>query len=143
MINFKAMAFFDGRPIKNDIDKKAKKGLSHFGAVVRLTAKRSIRKSTKFKNRSRPGEPPKSHVGTLKKHIYYSWDAAARSVVVGPALFQPATGAPEVLEYGGVTQMYVARGKKKNVTVRKRPFMAPAMAKHQKNLPAYIAGSVK
>ena len=68
-----------------------------FGAYVRRAAKSSIRKA---KSTSKPGRPPHSHVGTLKRLLYFGFDPATASVVVGPVPFAAGT-APRVLELGG------------------------------------------
>lgn len=140
-IRFKMKDFFFDRAVVMDmIDKAARKGLGYFGAVVRLTAKRSIKNAKNCYDHSTAGNPPKSHVGTLKKMIYYAWDPNTRSVVIGPQLFTPMTGAPETLEYGGVAYI---RFKKKRVRIAPRPYMRPAFALHEKNLPQYLNGSIR
>lgn len=105
-------AFFDRAAVADRVDPAVRKAFSRFGAFVRRRAKSSIRKR---KAVSEPGKPPSSHVGTLKKFILFSYDAAAKSVVVGPTLFGPKSGAPEALEHG-------------SAAVRKRPYMTPAFA---------------
>jgi hypothetical protein len=68
---------------------------------------------------SKPGEPPRSHVGFLKKFLYYAFDPQSQSVVVGPAaLPQISTpGVPGILEYGGVSE---------GSRIEARPYMRPA-----------------
>jgi len=46
--------------------------------------------------------PPRSHVGTLKRLIYFGFDASTASVVIGPTPFAAGT-IPRVLELGGAT----------------------------------------
>lgn len=62
---------------------------------------------------SRPGKPPRSRTGKLKRHIYYRFDPMLHDVFIGPALFQ-SKDIPGILERG--------RGK-----VARRPFMKPAL----------------
>ena len=50
---------------------------------------------------SRPGEPPSSHVGTLRNLIYFGFDTRERSVVVGPTPLGATGIVPPTLEYGG------------------------------------------
>ncbi len=102
--------FFTSEKVKALIDPAVRKALSKFGAFVRQRAKTSIKTR---KGTSRPGRPPFSHTGTLKKFIYFSFDPAHKSVVVGPTLAGPASGAPEALEHG-------------TGRTRARPFMTPA-----------------
>ena len=57
-------------------------------------------------------------------------------MVIGPILFEPASGAPENLEYGGEANIPQVDKKKvvkkiKRAFIRPRPFMNPAF---QKNL---------
>src|SRR5262245_15040933 len=61
---------------------------------------------------SQPGEAPKTVKGTIKRMLLYSLGETNKTVVVGPILFEPRTGAPEDLEYG--------------LKFAARPFMGPA-----------------
>lgn len=100
--------FFDRQRVLAATDRATQSRLSRAGAFIRRTAKGLIRKG---KKPSKPGRPPKSHVGTLKDFLYFAFDPFQRSVVIGPAktnqVFfdgdgRPVTGTvPEVLEYGG------------------------------------------
>ncbi len=81
---------------------------------------------------SKPGEPPRSVLGYLKKFIYFAYDASAGSVVVGPALFGGAKGdAPKTLEEGGTVVIYGGRA----VTIKPRPYMRPAFQAELPGLP--------
>ena len=93
----KRFVFFDERAVRNAVDKGTRRALSKFGAYVRTRAKSSIRKR---KSVSKPGSPPSSHTGKLKKHIYFGYDQRARSVVVGAVPFSNSR-AQELLEHGG------------------------------------------
>lgn len=104
--------FFTSDKVKDLIDPAVRKALAKFGAFVRQRAKTSIKTRA---GTSRPGRPPFSHTGTLKKFIYFSYDPARKSVVIGPTLAGPMSGAPAALEHGGAG-------------VRPRPFMGPAFA---------------
>jgi len=93
--------FFDSREVTRHIDKATRRVLSRFGAYVRANAKQSIRKRKKA---SRPGKPPSSHTGLLKRFIFFAYDRDARSVVIGPERLPGSRygEAPSVLEYGGM-----------------------------------------
>ena len=82
--------------------------------------------------------------GLLKKFIFFGYDAARQSVVIGPTrLNQKGRGeAPPLLEYGGKATL-VRRGKKKRVTYQARPYMGPAFEKEKPQLPAMWRGSVR
>ncbi|MCE5327898.1 MAG: hypothetical protein LLG01_15940 [Planctomycetaceae bacterium] len=130
--------FFDRKAVAGAVDRATRKVLSKFGAFVRTTARSSIRKR---KAVAAPGNPPSSHVGLLRKLIYFGYDPSRRSVVIGPT---PLHGAevPPLLEYGGQ-----ARRKSRNrivtATYRPHPFMGPAFEKEKPKLPAMWADSVK
>jgi len=142
MIRFEmTQLFFDSKKIRRSVDRTTRRVLSKFGAFVRRTARSSIRKRKKA---SPPGSPPSSHIGLLKKFIWFGYEPAKRSVVIGPArLSQAGRGeAPSLLEYGGTTKVE-RRGKRKRAKVRPRPFMGPAFEKEQPKLPAMWRGSVR
>lgn len=133
--------FFDRKEVRDALDKGTRKALSKFGSFVRTGSRRSIRNAPMadaktgaiLKGRrkkgvavrqavSQPGKPPFSHTGLLRKFILFGFDAAAKSVVIGPILAASESGAPQSLEEGGTTR--TRRGKV--VTIRPRPYMAPA-----------------
>ena len=93
----KAM-FFDRKAVTDAVDRAARKVLSKFGAFVRTAAKHSIRKR---KAVSQPGQPPSSHAGHLRRLIFFGYDPARKSVVIGPTPFRSEAEAPPLLEYGG------------------------------------------
>jgi len=136
--------FFDSKTVRVKTDKATRRVLSKFGAFVRRTAKRSIRKRKKA---SEPGKSPSSHAGLLKRFIWFGYDMVRRSVVIGPVrLSQKGRGeAPSALEYGGIVTMRPRRreGKKTRARIRPRPFMGPAMEKEKQQLPALWRDSVK
>ena len=133
--------FFDRKAVISRVDKATRKVLSRFGAFVRQTARKSIRKRTKT---SEPGQPPSSHTGLLKRFIFFGFDPQKSSVVIGPQrLSQKGRGAaPALLEHGGKTTLK-RRGKRVKAKVRQRPFMGPAFEKEQPQLPALWRNSVK
>ena len=136
--------FFDAPKVVRAVDKATRRVLSKFGAYVRTSARSSIRKR---KKPSRPGSPPSSHTGLLKRFIYFGYDPAKCSVVIGPARLNSKPGAaPEALEYGGTTKFTTRRrGRKVAVSAKiaDRPFMRPALKKELPKLPAMWANSVK
>jgi len=142
MIRFEiTKLFFDKKAVRDKVDVGTLRVLSKFGAFVRRTARSSIRKRKKT---SQPGSPPSSHIGLLKKFIFFGYDPRKDSVVIGPVrLTQNGRGeAPSLLEYGGTTKV-THRGKRKRAKVRPRPFMGPAFEKEQPKLPAMWKGSVR
>ena len=136
--------FFDTAKVARAVDKATRRVLSRFGAFVRTAARSSIRRRKRI---SRPGEPPSSHGGLLKRYILFGYDPARRSVVIGPMrLNQKVGNAPEALERGGTS--VIAYGlrrnrRKKRVKIRPRPYMGPAFEREQPKLPAMWANSVR
>lgn len=129
--------FFDRPAVMSATDRAQRKVLSRFGAFVRRTARSSIRKR---KKPSPPGQPPSSHEGTLKKHIYFLYSPNSRSVIIGPVLLRAkGTDAPRVLEEGGS----VTRRRRKR-RYRPRPYMGPAFQKeHEQHMPQMWKDSVQ
>ena len=132
--------FFDRLKVTRAVDSGVRKVLSKFGAFVRTGARHSIRKR---KAVSQPGQPPSSHVGLLRRLIYFGYDANRRSVVIGPTPLRGTAEAPPLLEYGGRTRLKSRKGKVVSATYRARPFMGPAFEREKAKLPALWAGSVK
>ncbi len=132
--------FFDRKAVAGAVDRATRKVLSKFGAFVRTTAKHSIRKR---KGASPPGSPPSSHMGLLKRLIFFGYDTTRKSVVIGPAPLRASVEAPPLLEYGGRARRKTRKGKSVMATYRSRPFMGPAFEKEKPKLPALWANSVK
>ena len=113
-------------------------------ALVRKTAKWSIRTR---KGISKPGGPPHSHTGLLKRNIFYEVDRARLTAFIGPVrLNAKGKDVPAALEYGGKSQSlgWAPRGKTRKVRkfkVKARPFMGPALKKVQTKLVKYWRGS--
>lgn len=152
-LDFKAAkeGFFDREKVINAVDRATRRVLSKFGAFVWRRAKSSIRKRKKA---SKAGQPPSSHSGLLKDLIFFSFDPAATSVVIGPTLINRPTGAPEILEYGGEaeirgSQFRTRQGKvvrektTRKIKIQPRPYMGPAFEAEKPGLPAMWANSVR
>ncbi|MCF0234596.1 MAG: hypothetical protein HUK22_06410 [Thermoguttaceae bacterium] len=92
----KHIVFFNDA-VNQKIGAATARNLSKFGAYVRQTAKQSIRYR---KTSSKPGLPPSSHVGTLKRLIFFGLNENRSSVLIGPHAVAEAI-APRVLEFGG------------------------------------------
>lgn len=139
-------SFFDRAAVTSVMDRKTARALARFGGLVRKTAKGLIRTR---KGASKPGMPPSSHTGLLRKWIMFFFDASKQSVIIGPTKLQsqrrtkagnPTSGKtiPQVLEEGG--DVLVADGKKfRRATVQPRPFMGPALAKKSGDIPRLFA----
>lgn len=122
--------FFDRGHIEAMLGKGEAKALSKMGAYVRTTAKGSLKYATKKNASSLPGQPPRVHRGQmftsknkktgvtaarsaspLKELIYFTFDSASKSVVIGPAKFKPTvrTPVPAVLEHGGTAVISIEK----------------------------------
>jgi len=90
-------------------------------AIARREGLRTPRRPERV---SEPGRPPLLHMrpSPLKHLIYFAYDPARDSVVIGPLRFGRA-GA-EALEYGGTVA-----ARRRRVRIRARPFMRPALGK--------------
>ncbi len=136
-LNFAAAksGFFDRSAVVKAMDKTNRANLSKFGAFTRTAGRSSLRSTKKI---SRPGMPPASHVGTVKKLLFFAYDPSRKSVVIGPVGSKPDPKALRLLEEGGQD---VRRGK--TLIYRPRPFMGPAFEKTKKQLPEIWANSMR
>lgn len=135
--------FFDKAKVIRAVDKARRAVLSKAGAFIRTTARHSLRRR---KGAAPPGQPPHSHTGLLKRFLYFAYEPASDSVVIGPAKLNKPGAAPRVLEHGGKTLIHQRqRGKvvRRRVSIEARPFMGPALEKERPRLPKLWAGSVR
>ncbi len=127
--------FFDRDKIKKKMDAAVRRSFIRIGGFIRTTARRSIRKR---KRSAAPGQPPSSHVGTLKNLIFFSYDDFSKSMIVGPTLSRRKTGTvgiadpvnktvPEILEFGGTAKRKQKSGETITVKYHKHPYMQPAL----------------
>lgn len=142
------------KKVQKTVDDGARGVLMKFGAFVRRTAKKSILKG---KGISAVGTPPRSHLGTLKRFIFFAYEAVTRSVVIGPALVPGKRGdAPRALEKGGTVTIDAAARKRlgrhrrgrlvlaaSRLKVKARPFMGPALEKERPKLPDMWRDSIR
>jgi hypothetical protein len=155
---FKA-AFFDSPKIMRSVDTATRRALSKFAAFVRTRARTSLKYGDKP---SAPVSPPTIHktmvrtktskktgvtktqsVSPLREFIFFAYEAARQSVVIGPAKLNKIGDAPKALEYGG-TSMIMDHGKTVSIRVRPRPFMHPAFETEiKKSLPQLWKNSVR
>jgi hypothetical protein len=133
--------FFDRTKVRSAVDRETLRVLSRFGAFVRTRARSSIRQRKRI---SQPGQPPSSHVGTLKRLIFFSYEPTKRSVVIGPTPIAGGGQAPSLLEHGG-TSSFVPRTKRRRAAARyrPRPFMTPAFEEEKRTLPDLWRNSIR
>jgi len=99
--------FFDRQGVINATAKDTQQALRRGGANLRRIIKNSIKRPTKKRTVSKPGDPPLSQTGRLKDFVFYYFEPSSTgplngTVWVGPVLINKANGAPEVLEFGGM-----------------------------------------
>lgn len=73
---------------------------------------------------SRPGDPPNSHVGTLRNSIEFL--VRERAVYIGP---DRQTAVTDALEFGGMSRVG-----DRLAAIAKRPYMRPALARSRPHL---------
>lgn len=131
-INVTKQIFFDRDRIIRAMDAKTRTVLAKTGGFTRLVMKRAMRKVTKKRNVSQPGEYPLAHEGTLRRLIFFGYDLPSKSLVVGPTLFKGKRGSgstktvPELVNYGGVARRMASTGRVVQ-HYRPRPFVALTM----------------
>lgn len=138
MLKIKTKILFNPSNVKRAVDNGTRRVFSKFGAYVRTSARRSIRKPGKKTKVSLPGKPPRSHTGMLKRLIFFGYDRLRRSVVIGPRKVRGISRgrAPRTLEHGG-------RMASADTKIKARPYMGPAFGKGKKQLPAMWKNSIK
>ncbi len=147
LINMQIKALFFDRPkVRRAVDRATLRALSKAGAFIRQRARTSIRKRA---GSAQPGQPPRSHEGSLRRLILFGFDRASESVVIGPARLNRPGDAPNILEFGGRATVTRTRrdGKRvmtsKRVRIAARPYMGPALKKELPNIPKAWANSVR
>ncbi len=134
--------FFDRALVIRAVDKAKRKTLSRAGAFIRQSARTSIRPR---RGTSRPGRPPYSHEGSLRKLILFGYDPQTESVVVGAVGFRKSI-APHVLEFGGFTaqpKWWRRKRKRARIRIKARPYMGPALERERDKLPWLWESSVR
>jgi hypothetical protein len=137
--------FFDSPAVVAAVDSATRKVLNRIGGMIRLTARRSIKKAPSHTAVSKPGKPPLSHTGLLRNYIYYSFDPQPRSVVVGPvALNAKGKDVPRTLEHGGRAVISSQRSVfRRTINIKKRPYMQPALLANKDGMAALWKNSVR
>ncbi len=130
MIEMKVQTRMDVQKVLRRVKRANIESLGHAGAAIRLTARRSIRRSPKP---SAAGRPPHTRRGLLRRAIVYAVDKARQMVIIGPG-------------YGMVGQSASAHefgGKYRRQNYKRRAFMGPALQKIKNRLPRSWARSIR
>lgn len=128
MIGISSKVVFHGKVLVKKVGEATVKSLGHAGALVRLIAKRSIKRSPE---KSAEGSPPHTRKGLLKRAILFAREKGR--VIIGPsARIAGPAGVPH--EFGG---------RFRQERYPKRPFMGPALRKAADRLPKFWKQSVR
>ena len=130
MIRMKASSRFDQRKLRRQAAQGSIRSLGHAGAALRLTARRSIRRSDRP---ARPGQPPHTRRGQLKRALRYAVEKERERVLIGPTYTVVGRSA-SAHEFGG---------RYRSETYPKRPFMGPALMAIRSRLPRMWADSIR
>jgi hypothetical protein len=146
----KKQFFFDRQIVIDAVGRASAKNLSQAVSFIRRSARSSLRRRKKV---SPPGQPPSVHtqdrVATLK-NIWFVFDPAQRSVVVGPLKLNGSRlegsnrqTVPSLHELGGTAVVGGRRKRKRRAKYASRPFMGPAMERELPKFAGLWANSVK
>lgn len=127
---FKVRSRFDARKLREAAQRANFASLTHAAAAIRLTARRSIRRS---KRQSSPGRPPHTRAGQLKRAILYAIERQKAKAIIGPSAQIVGTSG-HAHEFGGRYRREV---------FPKRAFMGPALMENLPRLPKFWRASVK
>ena len=130
MLGARVHSFFDTRTVQRRANDGSIKALGHAAAAIRLTARRSIKRSPSY---SDPGTPPHTRRGLLREAVLYAVEKDAGRAVIGPAYEMVGTSG-SAHEFGG---------KYRKETFPKRAFMGPALEAIRPRLPSFWSASVK
>ena len=114
-VHFKPHDGLNRKLIRQKMNQASFQSLGHAGAAIRLTARRSIRRSKRY---APPGSPPHTRHGQLRRAIVYAREGSDR-VLIGPGFAHVGPSAM-AHEFGG---------RFRGGNYRKRPFMGRAMRK--------------
>lgn len=166
-LKLNAITTFDRSVIRSNWDKMNRGPLSKAANLVRVSARRSIKRRKNRDLHSPPGTPPFSHVTGKTppfKMIYHVRDSRGRYLVGMVGFGGNRNPAPGIQEHGGVVKdtFYAPRRgaaprrskstgkflKQRNqkvsgiFNVQARPFMGPALRKTAPKLPAFWQNSL-
>jgi hypothetical protein len=93
--------FFDRPKMQKLMDRTTFRTLQNFGRYTRTTIRNSLKSK---KGPSAPGQPPHSHLGLLRRLVFFFVDPRRRDVSIGPTGFGGSPAVPGLLERGGVVK---------------------------------------
>lgn len=155
MIKAAAKFIIDTKKVNDAADAAAMRNIIRQGYRIMTISKASIEQDRKG-DPSKPGQPPKSRTGVLKKRIKYAAVPSQRMVVIGAEKVAGKFGqAAGVLEHGGMADLaetvpVVIKGKRRfkktgrrvKVKIAARPYMGPALKQSQSELNSIWKNSI-
>ena len=128
-VRFKPPSGLNKKLLQQKMAQASFQSLGHAGAAIRLTARRSIRRSMRY---APPGSPPHTRHGQLRRSIVYAREGNDR-VLIGPGFAHVGPSAM-AHEFGG---------RFRGGNYKRRAFMGPALNKNLPRLPRFWAGSIR
>jgi hypothetical protein len=163
-------SFFDRDLVKRKLDAATRRVLSKFGAFVQRRDKSSLRYETGKRKKSAAGQTPVVHrsekftrqsknrktgqvtrrpASPLKELVFFAFDQARNSVVIGPEAFRNSKlgggVVPPLVEYGGTGPFLDPEtGERKTGHWAPRPHLVPAFeVERQLQLPGLFANALR
>lgn len=118
------------RKVRRAVDQYKVENLGHAAALVRITARRLIRRR---KGYAKPGKPPHTHTGLLRNSIVYDISKQRDEALIGPT-------ANVIGTIGGLHEF---GGKSRAGRYPARSFMGPAFETILPRLPAIWRNSLR
>jgi hypothetical protein len=130
MFNMRCRSRFDVRKVRKKAETGTFRSLNHAAAAIRITARRSIRRSPK---ESSAGTPPHTRRGLLKRSLLYNVDKAKMRAVIGPA-YSIVGRSGSAHEFG---DKYYGR------KYPARSYMGPALRANKQRISSFWRGTIK
>lgn len=135
---FKISSYFKPDPVVRAMDRAANRVLGRFGSYVRRDARKRIKKASRKRAVSQPGESPVTHNQQLKL-ILFDVNSLAKFVIIGPIRLRGKRGlATRALEEGGEISWDGMRNGKPVIAhakIKPRPYMKPSFEALKPKLP--------
>ena len=127
----------DLRKLVKAVDDANKKAVKRAGPLLAGFIKRTIRSGRgKKRNPSKPGNPPKSHVGKAfgLKWIRWKYNEQARTNIVYPIKGR-GEDVPATLEFGGRAAVKLKNGKVVYASIARRPYINKSIDQFKRKYP--------
>lgn len=130
MFGMRSRSKFGAKKVRRKADKGSFQSLNHAAAAIRLTARRSIRRS---KKKSTAGTAPHTRRGQLKRALLYKVEKQRLRAVIGPT-YTAVGRSGQAHEFG---KKYYGRD------YPKRSYMGPALKTNEKRIPRFWSDSIR